>query len=1156
MSVVYELTVYHDDDVAELFDVSTDIGHARPYLKAPTGYPEQEVNFAKGTASIGQVNVQIVDVPTVATDQKTGYVTGQLPDANGFSALNGHRALLTEDIDGAGPTPVTDGVIRSVRLLDNFSGYELELRDIRERERNTKAFANTTTPTILPHGVLAGYGVTFNILGGTFVYPVGPTVPLRSIYRQSAANSGIIIFQRSPVQFPQLLLTEPMREALDSVSTLEGEGEVLIYDRLKVLWRAHGSGGAYTELEQIALSHPNLAGVSNRLLHSFASDDGLSAIRVNNVVSGDTLPAANQAIEIIIQYAGPPTADWRFHLQDLTVGELLRNLYRGDYSEENPRIRYDEAALLLLTTPVRMRLKEPVEDVRAWAEEHAYPIAHAAPTLNVAGEISPITYLLPDASVSLVELGDSNCRPSGGGWSQASEDAVNVVRVTYERIYGVSASRNLAAQTGGASDQVQTREVTIEHRVQDSIDLLGEQVLEIKSDLLTAIGLRDGGPWLGDIAHEVGGQVSDLITRMATDRFALGGQYFALKADRSDSGVEGLKVGSWVTVGVSWMPDYASGKRGLSRLAQVIGRRNLNGAWASLTLIDAGTAAAPLTQPTLGTVTAAATGVVSIPVTALGGGFQARIDYAVNDTEPAITSELWSFLGRVGSVPKTLKTPPVTPGTSVWVRARSEGVSRRPSTYTTAVSVATTNVPRVLELGITTDVGVPTVDWTPNEFCLGVRVHYELHDVDKLPTYPDSVDVDASDLEVVISGVILSEGLVFSVQVEPFPGWTGSAVSGSPGPVVETREVGILVLDPELHGVRVLFDIPDDNNVRIKWERGVRVNSVWIYVKTLPQPVADADGPWPDDSTLPTHVFLSGNDQLDVAVPSAENLTFVQLEPRDARGLPGNPVRIEVQPKSIIAPEIAVTEVRTSTQSVVTVDVEDRDLRVTAIEYKKRDGAEGGDTLDASWQTAWTSSSGTIGSSQTLQRVINVPVAAGLEGELQWRVRYTDIYGNVQNVGDSFKVVNLEATTGSVMVPWTDVLPEDDNTSTWKISLTNAYLFPNSTSARIYFGTVLLPPGLTATTITLIGYRAGGSDVVTLSFRKIASTSGGTSTTIALLTHDTTGWQAKAASISELVDGDNIYFFFLTLDANSASNDVRFRGFKVDYSRPAYQYSY
>ena len=118
-------------------------------------------------------------MPTDATDQDTGYLTGQLEDASGYSALLGHRALLTEDL-GSGPATILDGVIKSAKLLDTFSSFELELRDIRERERNATAFTNTPPPTVFPRGALDGFGAlrshTF-LFGGsvTYRYPLPPT---------------------------------------------------------------------------------------------------------------------------------------------------------------------------------------------------------------------------------------------------------------------------------------------------------------------------------------------------------------------------------------------------------------------------------------------------------------------------------------------------------------------------------------------------------------------------------------------------------------------------------------------------------------------------------------------------------------------------------------------------------------------------------------------------------------------------------------------------------------------------------------------------------------------------------------------------------------------------------------------------------------------
>ncbi|MDK1102503.1 MAG: hypothetical protein QGD93_02600 [Actinomycetota bacterium] len=943
MAVVYELTVFDDDDVAELFDVSTDPGHARPYLKAPTGFPEQEINFAKGTASIGQVNVQIVDVPTDATDQDTGYLTAQLADG-GYSALNGHRAVLTENIDGAGATKVIDGVIRSIRLLDTFSSYEIELRDIRERERKAKAFATTTTPTILPRGVLDGYGVQYVISGTPSGYPIGPTLPLKGTYRMDSVGNGGVIVIDLDVEgvLEKLQLTGPVLDALESVTELDGSPDVLVYDRWKLLWRDLAAGGAYTELTQVAHSHPDLAENPNRTAALRAASGAIQLFGVNNAISGDTLPADNQAIEFIVQYDGPVTEDWRFHLQDLTAGELLRNLYRGDYSVEDPRIRYDSAALLALATPVRLRLGKPVEDVREWAEKNIYPIVHAAPTLNADGEIAPITYLLPDADETLIDLNDANCRPSGGGWSQASDDAINIVKVTYERLYRVRSLDEAGQQIVALSDTLQTRKVIVEHRIQESIDLLGEQPLEIESELLSTLGTADGGPYFGDVVDEQGARVAERVSRMATDRFALGGQYFSLHCDRSDSDVEGLKVGSWVTVSVSWMPDYESAVRNLNRLAQVIGRRNLNGAWRALTLIDAGTVNAPLAGPTLGTVTADAAGVVSIPVTALGAGAEARVDYAISTPEPSAGSELWTFLGRVDAVPTTLTTPQITPNSTVWVRARSENIGRRPSVYTTAVSVVVVAIPRVLELFIRVDAeGVPTVEWRANAHTLGVRIAYEVHYTWELPTFGTSIDADVSDLSAVLATTVFNPKMI-SVRITAYPGWSGSAVTGSAGEATTERIIGAL-LGPGLYDVHALYERPTADDVTIRWTRNANTFAVWVYLKTLPLPVDGSDNPWPGDTTNPTKVLAIGTDEYVIAVPDVGSLSFLQLEPRGEDGEAGNGIRISIDPKAISIEEEGPTwsidtESEGATLGTFAVQIHDPDGVMDDVYYRTKSG--------------------------------------------------------------------------------------------------------------------------------------------------------------------------------------------------------------------------
>lgn len=796
ISPVYTLTVYEEDDETVLFEVSTDPAHQAPFLKAFDNFPEQEIDFTKGAASIGQMNVQIVDVANEPLDQATGYMTGLLSDPTGGSQLMGHRVVAEQDI-GSGKEKILDGVIKAVRLLDSYSAYELELRDIRERERKTKAFQATDTPTILPRGVLNGYGNALT----TGRYPLPATEPLTARYRAEVATSGVIDY--TDANQVERTLTPPMREALESTAPLESDPATIVYDRWKVLWRNKATGGPYTTVDQIASRAHNVIG-----RRAFVEGNGrIVYLVLNNSVSGAALPSDNEEIEVIVQYDGPVSEEWPLHIQDVTVGQLLRALYRGDYSDEDPRIRYEEAALLALRTWVRAIIKEPADDLRAWAEKHAYPIAHAAPALNADGEISPVTYLLPDATVTVPTLSDSNLRPAGGGWSHSASDAINVVHADYLRDYRVSPGEREGL---ALSDQLRsvTQPVTARHRA--SIALNGEQALKIETTLLRAIGNSDGSPIYGDSTDERGAKVALRISQQILDRFAVGGQYFAVEGRRTDADIEALEVGDYVIVGSTWHPDYNTGERGANRLAQVLGRRNLNAAWTSLTLIDAGSANAPLAQPTLGTVTVDSDGIITVPVTDQPDDAVTRIDYAVSATEPDADSEEWTLVDRVqytsSGSPISVKSPPIPQGATAWVRARSEGVGRRPSAYTTAVSVTATAQPRILDSRLILDdvTAIPTVSWVVNDQVLGIRLHYEVHDAGTDPTLVTTVDVDAALGTHEFTSLRVPRGKVITVQIEPWTSWTGSAVGGSAGEVVEKRVDGELT--PTAPWVQADFD--------------------------------------------------------------------------------------------------------------------------------------------------------------------------------------------------------------------------------------------------------------------------------------------------------------------------------------------------------------
>ena len=104
-----------------------------------------------------------------------------------------------------------------------------------------------------------------------------------------------------------------------------------------------------------------------------------------------------------------------------------------------------------------------------------------------------------------------------------------------------------------------------------------------------------------------------------------------------------------------------------------------------------------------------------------------------------------------------------------------------------------------------------------------------------------------------------------------------------------------------LYGFQVLYDTPLVDQVTIQWTRGADVYEVWDYVKTVTVPVTEADRPYPlpDGGTAPSDVLAVGTDELVVDVPAASDITFVQIEARNADLAAKNVYRFEIHPKAV-----------------------------------------------------------------------------------------------------------------------------------------------------------------------------------------------------------------------------------------------------------------
>lgn len=796
MAEIYRLQIFQDDGVTVAVEYSTDPLHARPYLQVPESLSGQTLDFMNGRASIGSATVEVVDV---GND-----VTGRLSGADGLTALIGRRAHL-EILTGAVYENVKDGPIDDVQLHDSYSAFTLIIKDQRENERRTRAFTRASTSTVLPRGVailqpggtLKGFGLQPD---GEYLVP--PTPPLRATYNTNAGD----VAPPTPAgkQFAQFALGAAAqkggRPAPDHARILTNKMAPMFradqdgnLPNIRLFWKLP-TDAAYNVIEDLSIPWAFGSAVAEGA--GVARDVNGSELEVRYVLAlnvdfdvGVAMPPNGTPVDIIIGHKGEPSKDYPLHLEG-PRGTIATGLLNGDYSDEgSPPIRYDAAAFAGMSEPILCRIFEPLDDedgIWKWIEENIYAPWGDAPAENENGEISPVSDALPDIAETLVQLDDTNCEPLPG-WSHGGGDAINMVEVKYQRLYRVPGDMDPQG-VRSAGDGITAREITIQHLEAASISLLGEKTLTLAPVTLCTIGGTDGDPDTGDVADEYGAQVARARARAAMDRYLMGGQHFAARAIRAKTGA--IRPGQWFTGACSWWPDYATGTRGGNRLLQAVRVERPDSLGYDLELIDAGPDNAPVGQPTLAPLSAVvnADGSVTFNVTAIAAGSEARIDYAINPTEPPQASPLWRFAERIAAV-GAVSTPANPAGGVVWIRGRGEAVGRRASAWTIPFSVGIPATPRVRGVRATLDrLGVPTVTYETNAFTGGVRIYYDLHGPRTAAVFTAYQDFAATGTATLV-GVTARAGETLDVFIEAWGGFAAGAVVAPQGEGVYARAV-------------------------------------------------------------------------------------------------------------------------------------------------------------------------------------------------------------------------------------------------------------------------------------------------------------------------------------------------------------------------------
>ncbi len=862
MPIHYDVTIFDNTDATPILGTvdgggnvtqasfSTDPAHPRSYLKVPEEFGDAEIDFQSGTSLIGQINFEVVDKRLTANDQDTGIVTANIRTVLGESSIIGHRVLIR--MIGASTIKLLDGVIYSVKLQPDLVTYAFVARDPREREKLGRLFpsaalrtsgAITQAPTVLPRGSFANYGRTF---GDSLV--LRPAVkPLTGVYNSTRKQIRwpSNTFDRDRLRDYQIL-TDKMLEAGTPTATYDETGLFIGWfcDRVSVLWRAAGTSDPWTESannlafmpQDEASPVPNLFVMDGNSKYRGQEARGIVGIKVDPRGGAGPVPTNNQSVDFMVVYTGPPSEDYPCLVQG-TVGQILKDICDAKYCDAQDaifKVRYNSTvmnALVTNTPQFRTRITETVEDRKEWLEENIYQPYGLVPTLDDDWLLAPIKYRLPDPSITLTQLDDSNS-DIDVEWGHDAQTAITVVEIELimEMMYDAVTDPFMKQTAGDGIQEWVIRKVY----KSASAALLGEHVLSFKPK--TVRDYFEVSTPLG--SYELPGEAAlRLIERKSEifDRYRYGAQKYVASVSRSDAAVAARKVGDWVLLAHSWLPDYATGTRGLNRLGQIVGIQDVSFTRRRFVIEDAGAANSPVGQPTIGTVTVDSDGVVSIPITAVAAGTEARIEVANNATAPGANSGLWTFAGRAGAG-VTVKTAPQPGGTTLWYRARGEGEGKRPSAFTTPASIAVPNRPAIIRFKIEQDPtsGRVRVSWEVNAYTLGMKLYYDPHDSTVDPVFIDNTNQAASGLTYLFPITNSHQGFnSFSVKAIPTQNADGSGAQGRS--VVST----IAINDPEGVSVDPILDA-DGGLLYLIPNRSKLARSIRFGVLTSTFPTLDA----------------------------------------------------------------------------------------------------------------------------------------------------------------------------------------------------------------------------------------------------------------------------------------------------------------------------
>jgi len=144
-------------------------------------------------------------------------------------------------------------------------------------------------------------------------------------------------------------------------------------------------------------------------------------------------------------------------------------------------------------------------------------------------------------------------------------------------------------------------------------------------------------------------------------------------------------------------------------------------------------------------------------------------------------------------------------------------------------------------------------------------------------------------------------------------------------------------------------------------------------------------------------------------------------------------------------------------------------------------------------------------------------------------------------------VASPSSITKTLRIHHAEFVPADQ-TSAWHYG--NLQVQPGNLNFQSFWAPVVLPPGVTVTRLRMRAYRQTTGKIAEATLWKVVSDA---TSSLVTITHNTTGWQTKEGSLSQLVGGE-AYTIELSLSAQGAGAgvDARLQYVELEYTMPDY----